>query len=221
MPVVNVPTPEQVSEYLAAHKLESAIEEAVNDAVLKQVKSPCRHVAELLLKKSEELGELGASSPSPDARRVSLDGAAGHKKKTNFSGVEVASFAKGEGEQASATSGDGELNRTYAQTTDVALRASLMTKLKSFFDKMDEDGNGEVSMEEAVAFWGTNFAKVNAKSMFNEVDEDGNATISWDEFLKFWQNVVGSGYPEDDVEEEVEMMLEGGSWVDFNDGRTT
>jgi len=76
-------------------------------------------------------------------------------------------------------------------------------------------------MEEAVAFWGTNFAKVNAKSMFNEVDEDGNATISWDEFLKFWQNVVGSGYPEDDVEEEVEMMLEGGSWVDFNDGRTT
>ena len=33
-----VPTPEQVTVYLAAHALESTIEEAVNDAVLKQVK---------------------------------------------------------------------------------------------------------------------------------------------------------------------------------------
>ena len=57
--------------------------------------------------------------------------------------------------------------------------------------------------------------------MFNEVDEDGNAEISWTEFQAFWQNVVGSGYPEDDVLEEVDMMMEGGSWVDFNDGRTT
>ena len=39
-----VPTPEQVTAYLAAHSLESTIEEAVNDAVLKQVKvstMPC------------------------------------------------------------------------------------------------------------------------------------------------------------------------------------
>ncbi len=28
-------------------------------------------------------------------------------------------------------------------------------------------------------------------------------------------------YSEDDLKEEVEMMKEGGSWVDFNDGRTT
>lgn len=57
--------------------------------------------------------------------------------------------------------------------------------------------------------------------MFNEVDEDKNGGISWDEFLAFWKNVVGSGYPEEDLVEEVGMMLEGGSWVDFNDGRTT
>ena len=57
--------------------------------------------------------------------------------------------------------------------------------------------------------------------MFNEVDEDGNQTISWDEFRKFWQNVVGSGYSQEDLMEEVDMMIEGGSWVDFNDGRTT
>ena len=70
-------------------------------------------------------------------------------------------------------------------------------------------------------FWGKNFAKVNANSMFNEVDENGDEAISWDEFLAFWKNVVGSGYSQDDILEEVQMMLEGGSWVDFDDGRTT
>ena len=101
------------------------------------------------------------------------------------------------------------------------LTPELEAKLKAFFDKMDADKNGEVSKSEAVAFWGKNFAKVNAQSMFNEVDADGNETISWEEFRKFWQNVVGSGYSEEDLLEEVDMMLEGGSWVDFNDGRTT
>ena len=35
------PAPVQVTVYLAAHSLESTIEEAVNDAVLKQVKVCC------------------------------------------------------------------------------------------------------------------------------------------------------------------------------------
>jgi len=218
MPGVAVPTPDEVTSYLTAHSLESTIEEAVNDAVLKQVKNPCRHIAEILLKKSAELGEEGS-----EARRVSLDGpeAAGSTdKRAAFSGVEIAAYAK-TGEMASATAGDEQLNREYKKADNVDMRPELLTKLRVFFDKMDGDNNGEVSKEEAVAFWGTNFAKVNAKSMFNEVDEDGSNTITWDEFLKFWQNVVGSGYPQEDVEEEVDMMLEGGSWVDFNDGRTT
>ena len=125
---------------------------------------------------------------------------------------------------------------------------------------MDIDGDGSVTKDEAIKFWGKNFAKVNANSMFNEVDEDGNGSVTWDEFTDFWKNVVGSGcarlavfgesgwchassfvrtsifrfgvhsptrcrppgrYSEEDLIEEVEMMLEGGSWVDFNDGRTT
>ena len=49
----------------------------------------------------------------------------------------------------------------------------------------------------------------------------GNDEISFDEFIAFWKNVVGSGYNVDDLKEEVEMMMEGGSWVDFDDGRTT
>ena len=43
----------------------------------------------------------------------------------------------------------------------------------------------------------------------------------WEEFLAFWKNVVGSGYSQEDILEEVQMMIEGGSWVDFDDGRTT
>ena len=142
----------------------------------------------------------------------------------------------------------GPVRDKPARTGDVALPADLDAKLKAFFDKMDADSNGEVSKEEAVAFWGKNFAKVNAQSMFNEVDEDGNGNITcaaaargcsrpcvrrsadgalatawcrWPEFRAFWQNVVGSGYSVEDLMEEVDMMLEGGSWVDWNDGRTT
>ena len=188
-----------------------------------RAQNPCRHIAEILLKKSEELGEV---SPAPMAkdRRVSLDGPpAGApqsaEKKTNFAAVEVSSIKESSG-PSTAVSGDAEISREYA-TSDAELSKDLEAKLKAFFDKMDADSNGEVTKEEAVAFWGKNFAKVNAQSMFNEVDADGNAAISWDEFKKFWQNVVGSGYPEEDLVEEVDMMMEGGSWVDFNDGRTT
>ena len=38
MPGPAVPSSEEVTTYLAAHKLEPVIEDAVNDAVLKQVK---------------------------------------------------------------------------------------------------------------------------------------------------------------------------------------
>jgi len=205
----SVPTSEEVTAYLAAHKLEPVIEDAVNDAVLKQVKHPFRHIAEVLLKKSEELGE------SKPAARVSI-GDSG--KKAGFA-TETVVVETNAGTGGSASAGDN-MTREYVKA-EGELSQELETMLKTFFDKMDDDKNGEVSYDEAVKFWGKNFAKVNAKSMFNEVDEDGNQNISWAEFLAFWKNVVASGYSTDDLKEEVEMMLEGGSWVDFNDGRTT
>jgi len=206
----SVPTSEQVTAYLAAHKLEPVIEDAVNDAVLKQVKHPFRHIAEVLLKKSEELGE------TKPATRVSIGD---NTKKAGFASETTVVDAHSGAYAGSASAGD-ELNREYVKGSG-ELSADLEQMLKTFFDKMDDDSNGEVSYDEAVKFWGKNFAKVNAKSMFNEVDEDGNQNISWAEFLAFWKNVVASGYSTDDLKEEVEMMLEGGSWVDFNDGRTT
>ena len=171
MPVA-VPAPEQVTQYLAAHSLEAAIEAAVNDAVLKQVKNPLRHVAEILLKKSEAAGEEG---PPLERRKVSLDGpkasaSTAAKGKAVFAPVEVSSIK--ESDSGNAKSGD-ELTREFKTTDSVNLKPELEGKLKAFFDKMDEDKNGEVTKQEAIAFWGSNFAKVNAQSMFNEVDENG------------------------------------------------
>ena len=57
--------------------------------------------------------------------------------------------------------------------------------------------------------------------MFNEVDEDKDGAISYAEWLGFWQNVLQHGYSADEMEEEIEMIMDGGTWVDFNDGRRT
>jgi len=169
--------------------------------------NPFRHIAEILLKKSEEVGE------AKPAGRASLSG----DKKPAFASEAVIVT---DGPAGGTAVDEQALTRNFAKG-EGKLTPALESLLKQFFDKMDADGNGEVSKDEAVQFWGKNFAKLNAQSMFNEVDEDGNGNISWAEFLEFWKNVASSGYSQDDLEEEVQMMIEGGSWVDFDDGRTT
>jgi len=199
-----------VTAYLAAHKLEPVIEDAVNDAVLKQVKHPFRHIAEVLLKKSEELGE------SKPATRVSIGDSA---KKAGFASETVVIDAHSGAAAGSASTGD-ELNREYVKA-EGQLSADLETMLKTFFDKMDDDKNGEVSYSEAVKFWGKNFAKVNANAMFNEVDVDKDGSLTLPEWKAFWQNVIKHDYKPEDILEEVDSMMKGGSWVDWNDGRST
>lgn len=105
---------------------------------------------------------------------------------------------------------------------EVKLSSNMEGKLRELFAKMDKDHDNILSKSEAIEFWGKNFAKINAQAMFNEVDDDHNDTISIAEWLEFWQNVLGQDtYSEEDVMEEVESMLKGGSWVDWQDGRTT
>lgn len=61
----------------------------------------------------------------------------------------------------------------------------ILTKFHSavliqlFFTKVDVQGDDRITKEEAVRFWGTNFAKVNASAMFNEVDSDGDGAAPW------------------------------------------
>ena len=48
-----------------------------------------------------------------------------------------------------------------------------------------------------------------------------SGSVTKEEWMGFWKNVLKHGYPEEDLLEEVDMLKEGGSWVDYNDGRTT
>ena len=161
--------------------------------------------------------------------------------------------------------GKGASKAKAAEAPPPELPGALKEKLSAMFDRMDTNKDGTVDKSEAIAFWGKNFAKVNAGAMFNEVDMDKNGEMTKDEWLSFWQNVLKHGYSvrartlrqqsrprpylpplvsladffwrclramcvrvrafgllqAEDVTEEVDSMMEGGSWVDWNDGRTT
>jgi len=102
------------------------------------------------------------------------------------------------------------------------LSTGLETKLCTLFAKMDVDKDNIISRKEAITYWGKNFAKINAQAMFNEVDADRGDSISLEEWLEFWRNVTAQDcYSQEDIVEEVDGMIAGGSWVDWNDGRTT
>ena len=101
----------------------------------------------------------------------------------------------------------------------VTLQAAVLKKLRTLFDMLDSDGNGEISKEEALKFWEGNFSHLNAASMFESVDADCNGNISWDEYLTFWKAVVGRGYSEEELTHEIDTMQAGRSWVGFNQDR--
>ena len=147
------------------------------------------------------------------------------------------------------------------------LRDGGRSQVRLLFEKMDKDGDGSITYEEAQQFWEKNWKNVNATAMFNEVDDDGNGSVTFAKWVGFWENVVAQpDYSEvrvtfaadeaepsadasptrrpaplqsfdatcssqlrtlvfdakqEDVLEEVETIIEGGAWVDFDDGRQT
>jgi len=101
------------------------------------------------------------------------------------------------------------------------LSQEVWDKLEEFFKKMDPDGSNAVSRDEARAFFKGAFGKMSADAMFNEVDVDGSGAIDSDEFIKFWLAVKKNGYKEEDIMNELNELVEGGAWVDWNDGRDT
>ena len=116
---------------------------------------------------------------------------------------------------------ESNLAHHFTKHSQQVLSPKLEAALKTLFDKMDIDKDGSVTKDEATKFF-KSFSKINANAMFNEVDEDGNGSIAYDEWIEFWRNVMGTGtYETEDVMEELESMMEGGAWVDWNDGRTT
>mmetsp|Transcript_103272 Transcript_103272/g.194340 ORF Transcript_103272/g.194340 Transcript_103272/m.194340 type:complete len:135 (-) Transcript_103272:74-478(-) len=92
-------------------------------------------------------------------------------------------------------------------------------RIKLLFKKLDLDGTEVISMGEAMRFFKGKYGKLSAKAMFNEVDVDHNGNISEKEWLAFWVQVFENGYTEQQILEEVEEMMQGGTWVDWKDNR--
>jgi len=96
----------------------------------------------------------------------------------------------------------------------------VRVKVEKMFEAMDTNKDGKLILSEAESFFKT-FKTLTAKAMFNEVDVDGDKEITKDEWLTFWNNVMKSGYSAADVEPELESLMKGEAWVDWEDGRAT
>jgi len=119
---------------------------------------------------------------------------------------------------------EAPLKSKEADKASKLLSDTLFQKVKTLFAKIDSNSDGELTHEEAKEFWSKNFAKVNAKAMFNEVDNDANGSVTFTEWISFWENVISQpayAENEEDVLEEIDSILKGGSWVDWDDGRNT
>ncbi|KAL1525940.1 hypothetical protein AB1Y20_020766 [Prymnesium parvum] len=101
------------------------------------------------------------------------------------------------------------------------LSPALRDKVNQLFTMMDTDRDGKVNELDAITFF-KSFPKLNARAMLNEVDVDGNGSASYEEMCEFWSNVMATGgYKEEELVNEIDGMLRGGAWTDFEDGRTT
>ena len=57
--------------------------------------------------------------------------------------------------------------------------------------------------DEAISYWKGKFAKINAYALYDIVDKDNNGEISNDEWLGYWNEVLKSGYSEEEINFEV------------------
>jgi len=101
------------------------------------------------------------------------------------------------------------------------LSAKAWKKVEDLYNKMDNDAEGGITLEEAKSFFSGTFGKLSAEAMFREVDQDSDGTITGKEFAAFWVQVRKAGYSEAQVLEELDDMLEGSTWVDWKDGCDT
>jgi len=109
----------------------------------------------------------------------------------------------------------------------VELSEGLTAELMKLFAAIDADGNGKITKEEGEGHF-KSWKNVNVKAMFKEVDTDVSGDITAEEWLGFWKNVLSQQeaggaqrYTEAEILEELVDLIEGKSWVDFDDGRTT
>eukprot|EP00347_Sterkiella_histriomuscorum_P013915 403362872 len=84
------------------------------------------------------------------------------------------------------------------------------------FKIFDKDGSKTIDKDEAVKHWSKNFGKISANEFFNTVDYNHDGQIQYDEFVDFWKIVKGSGHSEEEIQEELERIKNGESWIGFD-----
>ena len=92
----------------------------------------------------------------------------------------------------------------------------LEEKVRKLFSMIDIDDSKTIDREETLRFWSKGFAKINSKVLFEQVDKNNDGAIQLDEWLEFWRVVYESGYDEDEICNELDNMINGGSWVKFD-----
>ena len=91
--------------------------------------------------------------------------------------------------------------------------------MDKLFKLIDIDDSKTIDREETLKFWSSNFAKINSTVLFDQVDTNGDGSIQYDEWIDFWRIVYDSGYSEDEIIQELDNMIHGGSWVKFETNR--
>lgn len=209
--------------HLAASRPSLVIHE---DRPLTEFRSNCRPQRSLSFhtkaKRGDGLGSFRMGTPTATSR--------GHDDRTNRFAEDVESsvtlppplrksgslpaFRKTPHPRHGFLPPDGGVIRPFLRK----LSEPLAVKVQELHRRMDGDGDGLVTRQEAKMFF-NKFGEVSAGAMFNEVDTDANSVLSAGEFEDFFEQVKNSGYTDEDLDVELDELLGGNVWVDFNDTR--
>lgn len=99
------------------------------------------------------------------------------------------------------------------------LSKEFWAKAESVFLQMDADNSNAVTRSEALEFFQGGYRGLSVDAMFNEIDTDNSGVITAQEFMEFWVQVRQAGYSEKEMIDELEEVMQGGTWVDWHDGR--
>ena len=97
------------------------------------------------------------------------------------------------------------------------LTPATLEKVNRVFGIFDIDGSHAIDKNEAVNHWKSAFGKISAREFFNQVDVNHDGMISLEEFQDFWRAVKTAGHTEAEINEELDNIMNGESWVGFND----
>jgi len=164
----------------------------------------------------EELEELTQGSDWvnwKDTKDVGMESRSG--PQTEYKAVKVAEPTEAAAEPNVAAA---EPTVAAAEPVPETISEDVLGKLEEMFARIDADKSNTITKSEALKFF-TSFSKVNTKAFFDEVDDDKNGLIAKEEFMGFWQQVRDSGYKNEEILEELEDLVKGGAWVNWEDGK--